>query len=277
MFSVTANAGPVPTYRWQRQVSGSTTWADLSNTAAYSGSNTATLTVNSVAASMNGDSFRCVITNSGGTVTTTQATLVVETQLAVVTLAGSPGNSGNTDGSGSAARFNSPADIAVNSSGNAYVADADNNTVRMITPAGVVTTLAGQAGVSGSSDGTSSARFNHPTGVAVNSAGNVYVADTDNNEVRKVTAAGMVTTLAGLAGSSGSTDGTTSARFNGPSGIVADGTGNLYVSDTLNDTIRKITASRRSHHHRGRARGGRLRQLQLLVLVWNDFGLAEPK
>ena len=90
-----------------------------------------------------------------------------------------------------------------------------NHTIRKVTPAGVVTTLAGLAGSSGSADGTgSAARFYHPSGVAVDSAGNVYVADCGNHTIRKVTPAGVVTTLAGLAGNHGSADGTGSAaRF----------------------------------------------------------------
>ena len=106
--------------------------------------------------------------------------------------------------------------MAVDSAGNVYVADTDNHTIRKVTPAGVVTTLAGLAGSPGSADGTgSAARFYCPRGVAVDSAGNVYVADTGNHTIRKVTPAGVVTTLAGLAGSAGSADGTGSAaRFN---------------------------------------------------------------
>jgi hypothetical protein len=244
VYSVTASGNPLPTYQWQRQTSGSASWTSLSDNASYSGSAMASLTVISVAATMNGDSFRCVIINSSGTITTSPASLVVETPLTVVTLAGLAGISGTTDGSGSAARFAKPADLAVDAAGNIYVAAAGSHIVQKITPAGVVTTFAGQAGVNGSSDGSSSATFNHPTGVAVDGAGNVYVADTNNNEVRKVTAAGVVSTLAGVAGITGSADGTgTAASFNGPSGVAVDATGNLYVSDTLNHTIRKVTSA----------------------------------
>jgi hypothetical protein len=122
---------------------------------------------------------------------------------------------GSADGTGSAARFNYPFGAAVDSAGNVYVGDDNNGTIRKVTPAGVVTTLAGLAGSFGSADGTgSAARFQFPRGVAVDSATNVYVADVNNFTIRKVTPAGVVTTLAGLAGSSGSANGTGSAaRF----------------------------------------------------------------
>ncbi len=163
----------------------------------------------------------------------------------VTTLAGSAGISGSADGTGSAARFNNPNGVAVDGSGNVYVADTCNHTIRKITSAGVVTTLAGSAGSSGSADGTgSAARFNYPYGVAVDGSGNVYVADTNNHTIRKITSAGVVTTLAGSAGSSGSADGTGSAaRFNYPYGVAVDGSGNVYVADTANHTIRKITSA----------------------------------
>jgi uncharacterized delta-60 repeat protein len=159
------------------------------------------------------------------------------------TLAGLAGSFGSTDGTGSAARFVYPYGLATDSAGNVYVADGYNHTIRKITPAGVVTTLAGLAGGAGSADGTgSAARFNNPFGVATDSAGNVYVADSYNNTIRKITPVGVVTTLAGLAGSVGSADGTGSAaRFNFPTGVATDSAGNVYVADTSNYTLRKIT------------------------------------
>src|SRR5205814_785434 len=113
---------------------------------------------------------------------------------------------------------NQPSGVATDSAGNMYVADPDNSTIRKVTPGGVVTTLAGLAGSAGSADGTgSAARFSDPYGVATDSAGNVYVADRSNQSIRKVTPGGVVTTLAGLAGSDGSADGTGSdARFTQP-------------------------------------------------------------
>jgi len=107
-----------------------------------------------------------------------QAQTFYATPSAFTTLAGSAGNAGSTNASGSAARFSSPYGVAVDGSGNVYVADNANHIIRKITPAGVVTTLAGLAGNSGSADGTgSAARFNFPFGVAVDGSGNVYVAD----------------------------------------------------------------------------------------------------
>jgi sugar lactone lactonase YvrE len=161
----------------------------------------------------------------------------------VTTLAGLAGVQGSTNATGSAARFNNPFGVAVDSTGNVYVGDAGNNTIRKITPGGVVTTLAGLAGVAGSVNGTNTtARFNAPFGVAVDSSGTVYVADSGNQTIRKITPAGVVTNLAGLARTAGSADGTNStARFNTPSGVAVDSSGTVYVADTDNDTIRKIT------------------------------------
>jgi sugar lactone lactonase YvrE len=165
----------------------------------------------------------------------------------VTTLAGRAGvaeSSGSDDGTGSAARFNFPSGVTSDSSGNVYVGDSRNNTIRKVTSEGVVTTLAGLAGTAGSADGTgSAARFNNPIGVATDSSGNIYVADFGNSTIRKITSAGVVTTLAGLAGSPGSADGTASAaRFNAPQRVATDSVGNVYVADTGNQTIRKITA-----------------------------------
>lgn len=161
----------------------------------------------------------------------------------VSTFAGTAGVIGSTDGTGSAADFNFPKYCAVDSAGNVYVADTGNNTVRKISPSRVVSTLAGTAGVIGSSDGTgAAAQFNGPSGITVDSLGNVYVADSLNNTIRKITPTGMVTTLAGVAGSFGALDGFGSgARFNGPQGLSIDSLGNIYVADTNNNTVRKIS------------------------------------
>ena len=160
----------------------------------------------------------------------------------VTTLAGKKGVSGHADGIGAAASFNGTAGLAIDGAGNIYVADAGNNTIRKVTPAGVVSTLAGTAGVRGHAYGTdTSASFDGPIGVAIDRAGNVYVTCADNI-IRKITQAGVVTTLAGAAGDWGSADGTgTAARFNSPSGIATDSAGNVYVADYGNSKIRKIT------------------------------------
>jgi sugar lactone lactonase YvrE len=164
----------------------------------------------------------------------------------VTTLAGSPGVGGSANGTGGAARFDAPFGIAVDGAGNLYVADTDNDVIRKISPGAVVTTLAGTAGTAfppSAADGTGgAARFDGPRGVAVDSGGNVYVADTGNDLIRKITPDGVVTTLAGAAGNAGSADGTgTAARFDTPTGVAVDALGNVYVADSGNLRIRMIT------------------------------------
>jgi sugar lactone lactonase YvrE len=161
----------------------------------------------------------------------------------VSTLAGLAGTSGSADGIGSAARFNFPEGVAVDSAGVVYVADTDNYTIRKITPSGEVTTVAGLADRAGSVDGSgSNARFNLPVGVAVDATGTVYVADSANHTIRKITPGGVVSTLAGLPREAGSADGTgAAARFSTPRGVAVDGAGNLYVADSDNATIRRLT------------------------------------
>lgn len=163
----------------------------------------------------------------------------------VTTLSGSAGASGSADGVGPEARFNTPVGVAVDAAGTVYVADHDNHTIRKVTAAGAVTTLAGTAGTSGSADGTAAAaRFSSPVSVAVDSDGTVYVTDQDNSTIRKITAGGVVTTLAGSVGMTGSDDGTGAvARFSFPAGVTVDGSGNLYVADQENNTIRKVVAT----------------------------------
>jgi sugar lactone lactonase YvrE len=163
----------------------------------------------------------------------------------VTCLAGQTGVEGSADGVGGSALFTSPSGLAIDATGNLYVSDYGTDTIRKVTPSGVVTTLAGTAGISGSADGTgAAAKFNRPGGVGVDGAGNVYVADSANNTIRKISSSGVVSTLAGSAGSFGTADGMgSSARFNQPYGIAIDGSGNIYVGDINNNTIRKVTAA----------------------------------
>ncbi|HWE27697.1 MAG TPA: hypothetical protein VHB97_06820, partial [Polyangia bacterium] len=160
---------------------------------------------------------------------------------AVSTLAGG-GQQGAADGIGAAALFNGPFSVVSDGAGTLYVSDGNNNTIRKIDVATAnVTTLAGTAGQAGSTDGTgAAARFLSPAGL-VYTAGTLYVADLNNDTIRKIdVGTAAVTTIAGTAGASGASDGTgAAARFNTPNGLVLDG-GNLYVADESNHTIRKL-------------------------------------
>ena len=159
----------------------------------------------------------------------------------VTSLAGISSFPGSTDGAGTSARFSGPASVAVDSNGNAYVADAGNHKIRKITPDGFVSTFAG-TGTSGSTDGEGIvASFFSPYGITIDSNGNIYVGDSRNNKIRKITPAAVVTTFAG-SGTAGSTDGLgTIASFNYPVGVAFDTNGNLFVADRLNNKIRKIS------------------------------------
>lgn len=157
----------------------------------------------------------------------------------VSTLAGN-GTAGFSNGTGKRARFDNPVGIAVDASGNVYVADSYNNRIRKITPAGGVSTLAGRR--EGFADGQGDeAKFSEPVDLAIDGDGILYVADRANNRIRRITPAGKVTTLAG-SGSIGYLDGEgKSARFDGPEGVAIDKRGILYVADTDNNRIRRIT------------------------------------
>ncbi len=161
----------------------------------------------------------------------------------VGTFAGLTRTPGSDDGIGGLARFAGPADVKVDKSGNVIVADSANHTIRRITPDGAVTVLAGQPGTPGDADGPAAlARFNYPWALAFDSAGNLFVADAGNFVIRKITPAGNVSTVAGLAGQSGDADGVGGdARFGAPGGIAVDPNGNIFVGDTPNHTLRKIS------------------------------------
>jgi len=159
----------------------------------------------------------------------------------VTTLAGRNG-AGLGDGRGSNASFYFPEGLAVDGFDNLYIADASDNAIRLMNAKNVVQTIAGN-GVYGCADGTgTAAQFNGPAGIALDNSRNLYVADANNNTIRKIDPNYVVTTLAGVAGNAGALDGTgTNALFSGPMGIAIDGAGDLFVADTMNNTIRKVT------------------------------------
>ncbi len=157
-------------------------------------------------------------------------------------LAGREGLAGSADGTGDAARFNFPSGIALDRDGNLFIADSNNHVIRRIA-AGTsnVTTFAGLALAAGSEDGTTNARFRFPDGVATDSEGSVYVADTSNHTIRKITPAREVTTLAGLPQADGAANGSGSAaRFSYPIALAVDSSGTVFVVDANNMTIRRI-------------------------------------
>jgi sugar lactone lactonase YvrE len=168
---------------------------------------------------------------------------VLHAQDAVTTLAGQAFVSGATNGTGTNAIFNDPAAIAVDASGIFFVADSENDAIRKITTNGVVTTFAGQLGVAGSANGTGTgAQFNSPSGLAFDKSDNLFVSDTGNSTIREITAAGDVSTFAGVAGTSGFLDGATgSAQFSSPLGIAIAPNGAVYVADSGNHCIRAIS------------------------------------
>jgi len=159
----------------------------------------------------------------------------------VTTLAGS-GATGAANGKGPKASFNEPLGITVDVSGNIYIADTYNFLIRKIAPGGMVATLAGGARGRALNGYGTDAAFYYPSGVAVDQSGNIYVADSDDNLIRKITPDGLVTVLAG-SGTSGADNGPGNfASFNYPWGIAVDASGNVYVADYGNDLIRKIFA-----------------------------------
>ena len=163
----------------------------------------------------------------------------------ISTVAGG-GTSGPGDGGpATAARLNNPVAVAVDASGNLFIADAGDSRIRKVTAAGTISTVAGNgiAGISGDGGAAVSASLNHPAGVAVDAAGNVYISDTGNNRIRKVSPKGVITTAvgSGTAGLSGDGGPAVSAQLNSPAGIALDSAGNLFIADYRNSRIRKVT------------------------------------
>jgi sugar lactone lactonase YvrE len=141
------------------------------------------------------------------------------------------------------ARQVKPDSLAVDSAGNVYFTDAHHQVICRLSAPGSVTLLAGKWDSIGSADGQGSeARFRYPHGIAVDAAGDLYVTDSGNDSIRRITPAGVVTTLAGMAGAPGHVDGAgNAARFNYPSDLAVDASGTLYVADAYNYVIRKVT------------------------------------
>jgi hypothetical protein len=162
-----------------------------------------------------------------------------------ITVAGLAGVEGAGDGAGTLARFKNPVGIAVDIFGTIFVADQGNSTIRKINPNGTVITFAGVSGIVGSSDGIgASARFSYPAGIAVDTAGVVYVADRNDSTIRQITPAGLVSTLAGSSGTNGFANGASAqALFSFPTALAVDARGIVYVADTDANTIRLIRSA----------------------------------
>jgi sugar lactone lactonase YvrE len=228
-FSAAATGSPPISYQWRK------------NGVNISGATSSTLTLKNISTN-DAASYSLLASDELTNALSAAAALTLATGSSFHTLAGIAGY-GSANGPGMTARFHDPVDVVADPANNLYVADILNNTIRKITPAGVVSTLAGQPGVSGSADGTNSgAQFDFPSSLALDAFTNLYVADAGNDAIRKVTPAGVVTTLAGSGGSPGTNDGVgTSARFSDPGGVAVDALGDVYVSDSGNDTIRFVT------------------------------------
>jgi sugar lactone lactonase YvrE len=244
VFAVRAVGSPEPGCQWQCRPAGDPTWTNLADGAHYAGSTNSTLIIGNTSLAMNGDQLRCVINNPSGGATSGPPARLSVIPSGFTTVAGLAEVPGSIDSIGSMARFGGPAGLAVDSRGNVFVADVTKSTIRKITSAGLVTTVAGFPGAAGSTDGSiSDARFSAPNSVVADGQGNLYVADTENQTIRRINRAGIVSTVAGLAGATGSADGRGSdSRFCFPKGLAIDTAGNLYVTCQGSSTIRKITS-----------------------------------
>ncbi len=166
----------------------------------------------------------------------------------IETIAGG-GSALGDNGPAASAQLNFPAGAVLDGAGNLYIADASNHRVRRVDTAGVITTVAGGVGSGGgySGDGgqAAAAEIHLPQGVALDGAGNLYIADRNNHRVRRVDTAGVITTVAGTGANSygGDSGQAAAAQINAPSGVAADASGNLYIADTLNSRIRKVDAA----------------------------------
>lgn len=281
VFNISAAGIPAVVYRWQRLLAGATAWMNVTDGDTYSGGATNVLTVKTAAVAMTGDQFRCIVSNSVGQLISSPGVPLTVNATGVATVAGRVGVFLQEDGLGSGAAFSrpsalaygadgtlyateqyggvrkisprgevstlvatlsSPNGLAVGGDGTVYVSNYDTHTISKVSPSGVASVWAGASGVSGSADGpVASARFNAPSGLALDAAGNLYVTDFRNRTIRRISAAGDVTTLAGMAGQLGTVDGVgASARFSYPNGVTVDPWGTLYVVDA--GRIRRIAS-----------------------------------
>lgn len=263
--------------QWQTSSNGGASWSNVANDTTFSGATSSQFTLSNATSAHHGRQFRYQLTDlgNGGTATSAPATLSVAPLVlpsalgltpdgaggflvadtsddailqvnangVVSVFAGARGASGTADGPAASARFSDPTGIVRDAAGNVYVVDSASHTVRHISPAGTVSTLAGSPNLRGSTDGIgSAARFDGPTAIARAADGMLYVADTRNHTIRRVSTGGLVSIFAGTAGVAGSQNGLgIAARFNEPRGLAFDAAGNLYVADTGNHLIRKIT------------------------------------
>jgi hypothetical protein len=264
----------VASYKWE-VLGGDGRWQAIEDAGIYSGAGTGELRIRAASILMSNYKYRYTAVNAAGSVTGEAVLVVRPTPLSapaslvvdgasgdlyvadagrhalykitagggtIGVFAGAAGVSGTAGASGTAARFNAPSGIAINSAMNAFVvADSDNSALRTVGANAATGYFAGSPGNPGHADGPGlDARFNLPVGVAVDNAGNTYVADSANHVIRMVTSSGSVSTIAGMPGVSGTLGGRgTAARFNYPTGL-ADGGSHLYVADTGNHVIRRI-------------------------------------
>ncbi len=159
---------------------------------------------------------------------------------------GTPGYAGDS-GTATGAQLRQPVGVAVDALGNLYIADTQNNRVRKVDTSGTITTVAGNGSAVFSGDGGAAvaAGLDYPAGVALDAAGNLYIADEYNNRIRKVDTSGVITTIAGngTVGAAGDSGPATSAQLYYPTAIALDGSGNLYIADNQNNRVRKVNSS----------------------------------